>query len=151
MVKVLAWLVVAAGIISVAAGAFFVAQGFAKGGWLKEAMQEEKITLGLSQEAIAAGDYIDTMSELQVAGDTVRNHRHSMSASYSEALAGGQYDPTNVGQATYAQALNLENYLYLGVLSFGVVQIAEGAGAVMIVIGLALAAIGLLLVKMVND
>jgi hypothetical protein len=41
--------------------------------------------------------------------------------------------------------MNLENYLYLGVLSFGVVQMVEGTGAFMIVVGIALGAIGIIL------
>jgi len=41
---------------------------------------------------------------------------------------------------TYAQAQNLENYLYLAVLSFGVTDISMAAGGFMIVMALALGA-----------
>ena len=85
------------------------------------------------------------MSDLQKAGDTVRGHRHTLAPTYNDALGGGKYDPTIAQQATYAQAMNIENYLYVGVLSFGVVQVVEGAGAFMIVVAVALWAIGIIL------
>jgi len=45
-------------------------------------------------------------------------------------------------QLTYAQALNIENYLYLAVTAFGVFTVVKAAGAFMIVMGLALGATG---------
>jgi hypothetical protein len=145
MNRLLALLVALAGIICLGMGIFFISYGMSKGNWMKEAMQQEKITLGLTKEQIAAGEVVDSMSELQKAGDTIREHRHSIAPTYNDALGGKQFDPTNVQAATYAQAMNLENYLYLGVLSFGVVQMAEGAGVVIAVIGLALIAIGIVM------
>lgn len=145
MNRLLSLLVVTAGVVCLGIGIFFIAFGTSKGSWMVEAMRQEKITLGLTAEQVKAGELVDTMAELQVAGDTVRGHRHAMAPSYTEALGGGRFDPTNPAQASYAQGMNLENYLYLGVLSFGVVQLAQGVGAVMIVIALALIAIGLVL------
>ncbi len=150
MNRLLALLVVVAGVVCLGIGIFFIAFGTSKGNWMVDAMRQEKITLGLTADQIKAGDLVDTMAELQVAGDTVRGHRHAMAPSYSEALGGGRYDPTNPAQASYAQGMNLENYLYLGVLSFGVVQLAQGIGAVMIVIALALMAIGMVLWRTVR-
>jgi hypothetical protein len=62
-------------------------------------------------------------------------------------LGGGKYDPTNTRQLTYAQAMNLENYLYLAVLGFGVVTIALGVGAFMVITGIALGLAGIILVR----
>ena len=45
-------------------------------------------------------------------------------------------------QLTYAQALNLENYLYLAVTAFGVFTVVKASGAFMIVMGLALGTTG---------
>jgi glucose dehydrogenase len=50
-------------------------------------------------------------------------------------------------QLKYAQALNLENYLYLAVLGFGVTQIAMGAGAFMVITGIALGVTGVVLLR----
>jgi hypothetical protein len=145
MNRLLALLVVIAGVVCLGMGIFFISFGVSKGNWMTQAMQAENITLGLSTDQVSAGEVVDSMAELQTAGDTVRSHRHALAPTYNDALGGAKYDPTNVTAATYAQAMNLENYLYLGVLSFGVVQLAEGVGALMMVIGLALGAIGIVL------
>jgi hypothetical protein len=145
MNRLLSLLVAAAGVVVLGLGIFFIAFGMSKGNWMTNAMRQEKITLGLTADQVKAGDVVDTMAELQKAGDTIREHRHGMAPTYNDALGGGQFDPTNVAEAKYAQGMNLENYLYLGVVSFGVVQMAEGVGAVLIVVALALIAIGLVL------
>jgi len=46
---------------------------------------------------------------------------------------------------SYAQALNLENYLYLAVLGFGVTDIVLASGVFMIIMGIALGATGVTL------
>ena len=145
MIRLLALLVAVLGVVCLGLGAFFIYQGFTKNNYLISTMRDEQITLGLSEEQIAGGDVLDSMAELQRAGDTVREHRHGIAPSYNDVLGGGQYDPTNIRQATYAQALNLENYLYLGVLSFGVVQLALGVGLFMIVVAIALWVVGFVL------
>jgi hypothetical protein len=66
-------------------------------------------------------------------------------------MAGGKYDPTNIKHLLYAQALNLENYLYLAVLGFGVVQLAMGVGASMVLTGLALCIIGYALLRLASQ
>ena len=147
MIKSLAILVIVLGVASIAIGGVFVGQGFAKNDLLVTAMQDEQITLGIEETDLAAGEVIDSASEAQIAGDTVREHRHDIAPTYGDLLAGERYDPSSMEQLTYAQALNLENYLYLAVLSFGVTQIALGAGAFMIIVGIALGATGIVLVR----
>jgi hypothetical protein len=147
MVKGLSFLVIVLGIVSIVIGGIFLQQAFAKNDYLTTAMQQEQITLGIPSEQLAEGEVIDTAKEAEIAGDTVREHRHSIAPTYGDLLGGAQYDPTNVTQLTYAQALNLENYLYLAVLGFGVTQIAMGAGAFMVVTGIALGVTGVVLLK----
>ncbi|MGD9143111.1 MAG: hypothetical protein PVG61_04620 [Dehalococcoidia bacterium] len=147
MVKSLAVLVIILGVVSIVVGGVFVWQGFAKNDLLVTAMQDEQITLGIDAEDLEKGEVIDSAGEAQIAGDTVREHRHSIAPSYGDLLEGKQFDPSNMQQLTYAQALNLENYLYLAVLSFGVTQMALGAGAFMIIVGIALGATGIVLVR----
>jgi hypothetical protein len=145
MNRLLALLVVVLSIVCLGVGAFFVYQGVSKNSWLVDNIKQEKITLGLSKEEIASGKVLESGDDLQTAGDTIRGHRHTMAPTYGDALGGKPYDPTNADEAKYAQGMNLENYLYLGVLSFGVTQIAMGVGAFMIVVAVALGAIGILL------
>jgi hypothetical protein len=57
-------------------------------------------------------------------------------------LAEGRFNPTDPTQLTYAQALNIGNYLYLAVTTFGFFTVVKATGAFMIVMGLALVATG---------
>ena len=135
-VQKLGLIVILFGVIALAMGILFVQQGYAKEAFLREAMTQEQITL----EGVEG--IIDTQEEAQIAGDTVREHRHGIAPTYGDLLGGGRFDPTDPMQLSYAQALNLENYLYLAVASFGVFTVAKAAGAFMVVMGLALGATG---------
>ena len=135
------------GVVAMVVGAVFMYQAYEKESWMKEAMRSENVTLGLTEEQIAAGELIDTAGEAQSAADTIREHRRSIASSYQELLAGGQYDPTNPAHLSYAQALNMENYLYLAVLGFGVTTVIYGTGAFMIIVGIALAGTGIVLFR----
>ena len=141
----LAILVLFLGVVAIVLGGVFVAQGMAKNNLLVTAMQQEKITLGIESDKMSEGEVIDSAQEAEIAGDTVREHRHGIAPTYGDLLGGEQYNPTDVTQLKYAQALNLENYLYLAVLGFGVTQLALGTGAFMVIIGLALGGTGLAL------
>jgi hypothetical protein len=99
----------------------------------------------LTAQKIAAGQVDETAAQLQAASEKVRADRHSIAVNYDALLKGGRFDPTNTIDLTWAQALNLENSLDVAVLAFGVTQIAEGAGVFMIVVAVALWAIGILL------
>jgi hypothetical protein len=138
----LAILVMFLGVVAVVLGGVFISQGLAKDNLLVTAMQQEKITLGIETDRLTEGEVIDSAEEAEIAGDTVREHRHSIAPTYGELLGEGRYDPSNSQQLTYAQALNLENYLYLAVLGFGVTQVVIGSGAFMVVTGLALVGTG---------
>ncbi len=82
------------------------------------------------------------------AGDTIREHRRGIAPSYSDLLGDGRYDPTDPQQLTYAQALNLENYLYLAVVAFGLTQSVIVSGVFMVVTGLALGGTGVVLYRL---
>jgi hypothetical protein len=141
------YLVMALGLAAAIIGAIFIYQALSRQYWMQEAMQKEKISL--SYLGITGADtIISDMDTALKAADTVREHRHSIAPSYKELLGSGKYDPTNPRQLTYAQAMNLENYLYLAVLGFGVVLIALGAGIFMIITGLALGTIGCAIVML---
>jgi len=135
-IRSLSLMVILFGVIALVIGIVFVQQGYAKEAFLHDAMAQEQITLG-GVEGI-----IDTQVEAQLAGDTVREHRHSIAPTYGELLGGENFNPADPKQLTYAQALNLENYLYLAVASFGVFTVVKATGGFMIVTGLALGATG---------
>jgi hypothetical protein len=139
--KILAIVVILLGVANMALGITFVSIGASEQAYLQSAMDRERITLELTDEEVAAGQFVDTAAEAQRAGDLVREHRHEM-GTYSEVLGGGRFDPTKPEQLTYAQALNLENYLYLAVASFGLVTVAIGVGVSMLLTGIAFVVVG---------
>ena len=89
-----------------------------------------------------SGVIVDSASLAEAAADVVREHRRSIAPTYGDLLGGQNYNPTNTTQLSYAQAMNIENYLYLAVTAFGVFTVVKGAGAFMIVMGLALGTTG---------
>ena len=135
------------GFIALVMGIAFLYEAFSKQAYLVDAMRQEKISL--SDLGIKNGPpgIIDDMEKAQIAADTVRTHRHAIAPSYGALMGGGKYDPTNPTHLLYAQAINIENYLYLAVLGFGVVQIAMAAGGFMIIVAIALGIIGLIFIK----
>ena len=135
------------GLVNVGIGATFIGIGVSKQQYLKTAMDEEMITTELTDEQIAAGEVVDSMGEAQRAGDLVREHRHGIAPSYEELLAGGRYDPTNLQQLTYAQAMNIENYLYLAAASWGITYMSMGVGGALLLAGLALMAVAVLIYR----
>ena len=128
--KVIGMLVIVVGLIALVAGAVFVQQGFSKESYLVNAMTQEQIKF----EGVEG--VVDSAEDAQLAGDTVREHRHGIAPTYGDLLGGGRFDATNPQQLTYAQALNLENYLYLAVASFGVFTVVKAVGALMIILGI---------------
>jgi hypothetical protein len=108
-------------------------------------MREEHVTYLLPEEEVAKGNVIDTAEEGQTVADTIREHRRSIAPTYQDLLAGGHFDPLNATHLSYAQALNMENYLYLGVLGFGVTDVVRFSGLFMVVIGIALGVTGVAL------
>jgi len=143
LVRNLGVVVLLAGLAAVVLGGVFIGLGVSQGNNLKEAMRAERVTLGIESEL--EGEVIDSLSEAQLAGDTVREHRHGIASSYSDLLGGEKFDPTQPVQLTYAQALNLENYLYLAVVAFGLTQAVTGSGVFMLLTGIALSGTGVAL------
>ncbi len=145
LVRYLSIAVIALGIAGLAIGVAFIVEGKAKSDYLKEAMREEQITLGLTEEQIEQGNLVDTASEAQKAGDTIREHRRSIAPTYGDL---GRFDPANPDHVRYMQALNLETYLYFAVASFGLTTVVQVSGIFMLVTGIALTIIGVLVLRL---
>jgi hypothetical protein len=151
MIKTLSILILIFGAVALVMGITFIYEGVSKDIYLTDVMKQENVKLSaLGVTGDKANDIIDNAETAQIAGDTVRGHRHAIAPTYTDLLAGGKFDPTNPKDETYAQALNLENYLYVGVLSFGVTDIAMASGGFMLVMALALGATGFVLFKVAD-
>ena len=146
MMRILSLFVVLIGVVAVILGAVFIGLGASRDAQLKEAMRVENVTLGIESEL--EGEVIDSLTEAMKAGDTIREHRRNIAPTYSDLLGEGKYDPTNPQQLSYAQAMNLENYLYLAVVAFGLTQAVMGSGVFMVVTGLALGSAGVVLYRL---
>ena len=136
-VRKLGLVVIILGIIALAMGIVFVQQGFEREAWLVQTMASEQIAL-----PDGSGTIVNNAALAEAAGDIVREHRHGIVPTYGDLLGGEHFNPTDPMQLTYAQALNIENYLYLAVTAFGVFTVVKAAGAFMIVMGIALGITG---------
>ena len=145
--RILSVLISLIGVLAIVIGVVFVFQGISKNNLITNRMNVEKVALALDPENPNELTAINNSTDAQKAADTIAEHRRSISPSYQDLLGSGRFDPTNPKHLTYAQAMNLENYLYLAVTAFGLVQVVEAAGAFMILVGLGLGLIGLVLYR----
>lgn len=136
------WMIYILAIVSLVVGVIFIWQGTSKYTMIENLAASEKVTTGLTEEQIKNGEVIHSMTQLERAGETVREHRKAIASSYNDVLNGQRFDPTNPKHATYAQAINLENYLFLGTLSMGVSLVLIGVGLFQILVAVALFIIG---------
>ena len=142
--RYLAMIVLLLGLVGIVMGAVFISLGVSKNNMLAEAMRIEQVRLPLHGEE-AEPTIIDNAAKAQEAGDLIREHRRNIAPTYQDLLGEGRYDPTNPEHLSYAQALNMENYLYLAVVGFGLIQSVIASGAFMVVTGIALVGTGLVL------
>ena len=134
------------GAVGIIMGAVFIVQGAIKYEYLRENMQLEKITLFFIPDA-PKDEIVDSANEALMAGDTIREHRRTIAPTYGDLLKGKKYNPNDPRQLTYAQALNLENYLYLAFVGFGITQIVIVMGIFMVLMGVAVGGTGITLYK----
>ena len=146
--QIIGAVVMVLGVVAIVIGGAFVFQGFSKNNLIVERMQVEKVSLALDPNDPKTLTQIQTGEQAQAAADIISSHRRAIAPTYQDLLAGGKFDSTNPKHLTYAQAMNLENYLYLAVVAFGLVQVVLGAGAFMVVTGIALGLTGLVLLRL---
>ena len=136
------------GLVALVLGGVFIFEGIAKNSLIVNRMEVEKVTLAVNPDNPGVVSQINNAAEAQKAADTIASHRRAIAPTYQDLLAGGRFDPTNPLHLSYAQAMNLENYLYMAVTAFGLIQVTMAAGVFMVVVGLALGGGGLVLFRM---
>jgi len=139
-IRNLSLIIIVLGVVALAMGIVFVQQGFAKESWLIRATEQEQIAMPGEEGVI-----VNSAKTAEAAADVVREHRRSIAPTYGDLLGGERFNPSDLSQLSYAQAMNIENYLYLAVTAFGVFMVVKAAGAFMIVTGLALGTTGYVL------
>ena len=130
------------GAIVIIVGIVYLYQGISKEIQVRDAMRDERVTYLLPREEVERGNVIDSAEEAQRIADTIKSHRRSIAPTYDQLLKGGQYDPQNPQHVIYTQALNLENYLYMAVLAFGLTTVVLTSGVTLIIVGVSLVLIG---------
>jgi uncharacterized membrane protein len=131
------------GVVVIVIGIVYICQGISKERLVRDGMRDERVTYLLPREEVERGKVIDTAEEAQKVAETIKTHRRGIAITYDDLLKGGQYDPTNPQHAIYAQATNLENYLYMAVLAYGLTTTVVTSGVTFVIIGLSLVLLGL--------
>jgi hypothetical protein len=145
--KMAALIVLLLGIVGLGVGGAFVGIGFAKNNQIATYLRAEKVTLGLSAADVAKGRVVDSLTTAQNAAQMLTKHRQSIAPTYNDLLGGQPFDPTNLTQLKYEQAMNLQTNIYTAVLAFGLAQSIMANGAFMIAIGIAMIVVGLVIFK----
>jgi hypothetical protein len=145
MVRGLAIMVLVLGVVAIVLGGVFIGQGIIKNKLIVDRMKVEKVTLAINPDNPQELTPIRNAADAQKAADKIASDRRAIAPTYQDLLGGGHFDPTNPKQLVYAQAMNLENYLYMAVTAFGLVQVVTASGVFMVITGLALGGTGLAL------
>jgi predicted negative regulator of RcsB-dependent stress response len=133
-------------LIAIIVGGIFTWQGLSKTQQIKAQAVIENVQVGLSEDQIKAGEVVDTIPEFENAANTITEHKMGIAKTYKEALDGKKYDPTNPKQLTYAQAMNLENALRIGMISSGLALTMIGHGLFYIMTGVAFLLVGIYMI-----
>ena len=150
-IKMAAFIVLLLGIVGLGVGGAFVGIGWAKNNQITTYLRAEKVTLGLTADQVAAGKVVDSLSTAQTAAETLTKHRLSIAPTYTDLLGGKSFDPTNLTQLKYEQAMNLQTNIYTAVLAFGLAQSIMANGAFMLATGVAFIVVALVLFKMAKN
>jgi hypothetical protein len=147
MVRQLAIIIIILGVIGIAVGGVFIGQGMAKNNLITQRMTTENVSLATDPNNPDVLTRVNSAASAQKVADKIAADRRAIAPSYQALLAGGRFDPTNPKYVSYAQAMNLENYLYTAVMAFGLTQSVMGSGAYMAAVGLAVVLIGVALYR----
>jgi hypothetical protein len=147
LVRRVAILVAVLGLVALVLGGVFIGEGIAKNNLIVDRMKVEKVTLALDPNNPNVYTQINNANDAQKAADTIASHRRAIAPTYQDLLGNGKFDPTNPKDLTYAQAMNLENYLYMAVTAFGLIQVTMANGVFMVITGIALGGTGLALYR----
>jgi hypothetical protein len=148
MVRQLAIIILVLGAIGVVLGGVFIGEGFSKNKLITTRMATENVSLATDPNNPQILTRVTNAASAQEVADKIAADRRAIAPTYQALLNGGRFDPTNPTEVSYAQAMNLENYLYMAVMAFGLVQSVLGSGAYMVVTGLAVFLLGLALFRL---
>ena len=88
---------------------------------------------------------MDNLSEAQNTFLTLTKHRRSIAPTYNDVLGGQPFDPANLTDLKYVQAMNLQTTT---VLAFGLAESIMADGAFMIAAGIAFILVGMVIYQL---
>jgi hypothetical protein len=149
LMKYLGLGVIVLAVVSLVIGVVFITEGIMKNNLIVDRMNVEKVSLNVDPNNPTLFTPINNAEDAQKAADLIAEHRRSIAPTYQDLLAqgNGKFDPTNPIDLTYAQAMNLENYLYMAVTAFGLIQATMANGVFMVIVGLAIGIIGFIIYR----
>ncbi len=136
MMRYLTMAVLILGVVGLALGVVFIAQGQGVKTLVTERMVAEKITY--SGEDFKTNSIIDTPEEAELMSQVLKEHRMDLGV-YTELE---RDDPR---RATILNAMTIENSLNLALLSYGIGTMVTVSGVFMVITGVALLGAGLTL------
>jgi len=142
-------------VAAIVIGIVFIYMGVSKTYYIQNQMASEKVSASLGGGN--ATGYVDSAGTAQAVANKLKQDRQRIAPTYGNLTSygtNGHYDPTNpnpyppnpsitIGQAMleYTQALNMEDFLSVGVLALGFTQAVTVIGVFMILVGIALMAV----------
>ncbi len=147
MNRTVSLIIMVLGLLGILFGVIFAFQGISKNNLIVDRMKVEKVSIALDPNNPKQVTQIGNADDAQSAADIIAAHRRAIAPTYQDLLGTGKYDPTNAKHLSYAQAMNLENYLYMAVMAFGLIQVVLAAGGFMIITGAAIGLMGLMSFK----
>jgi hypothetical protein len=144
----LAILILCLGVVAVVIGGVFIGEGIQKNNLMVDRMKIEKVSLAIDPNNPKQLTQVTNADDAQKVADKIAADRRAIAPTYQDLLDGGRFDPTNPKDVSYAQAMNLENYLYTAVLAFGLVQVVTASGIFMVITGIALGGTGMALQRL---
>ena len=142
MTRYLSIAVVILGVVGLAMGIAFIAQGMSTQNLIAESLRAEKVTLELPKEGepgYIEGNVVDTAAEAEAAQDILEEHLRERYGTYGDTKSGSPE------RTTYLAGTTLRNSLNLAVMGFGVSTVATVSGVFMVIVGIALLGTGLTL------
>ncbi len=129
-------------VVVIAGGVAAIVLGATNSKSVADHLKDQKVSLRIFDENAPADSVITNASQARLAADTLASHLKKIAPSYSELLGGKKFDPTNPTQLTYVTGMNLEGQMNLAALAFGLTTVLTFFGAILLVIGVVLLAIG---------
>ena len=126
------------GLLLLGLGTFFVVLGFEAKDTIRTALAEEGVMTSADavEFGVPAGVLVDDAKTAEAQANVIKMHSIDRYGRYADM------DRDDPNRDTYIKGLTLRNALNMAVMGFGVADLAIGTGAVIMVLGVGTAALG---------